>query len=293
MKRILVTGANSYIGISFEEWLIQQPDKYIVDTLDMQNVLWKNKDFSGYATVLHVAGIAHVRETKKNKELYFKVNRDLAFETAKKAKLEGVKHFVFLSTMNVYGLDKGIITKDTKPTPKTAYGKSKYQAEQLIKELENETFIVSIIRPPMVYGSGCKGNYKKLAAFAKKTSIFPNIDNKRSMIYIDNLSEFIRLLIEDQSSGLFFPQNNEYIRTAEMVNLIAEQHGKKIVLVKLFNPFIKFCMIISSTCRKIFGSLIYDKSFIDNKSSNCKYQIYSFRESIERTEKRIEKIKER
>lgn len=159
MKKILITGANSYIGTSFEKYMAQWPEKYQVDTVDMIDGTWREKDFSGYDTVFHVAGIAHQKETQENAELYYKINRDLAFDTAVKAKTDGVKQFIFLSSMSVYGLETGVITKETVPTPKSNYGKSKLQAEELLNGLADETFKVAILRPPMVYGKGCKGNY--------------------------------------------------------------------------------------------------------------------------------------
>lgn len=279
MKKILITGANSYIGTSFENWLSKYPDRYIVNTVDMMNDSWKNMDFSPYDVVFHVAGIAHIKETKKNSELYYKVNRDLVYETAKKAKKDGIRQFIFLSSMSVYGIDKGIIDQHTTLNPKSNYGKSKLQAEKLILSLEENDFKISIIRPPMVYGRGCKGNYPRLAKLALKSPIFPNINNIRSMIFIDNLCEFIRILIDDCSSGVFFPQNKEYVRTSEMVRLISEVHGKKVKLTKLFNPIIK--KINLNIFNKVFGNLIYDMKLSDYDKE---YRICDFYESINKTE---------
>lgn len=257
MKRILITGANSYIGTSFEKYVKQWPKEYTVDTIDMIKGTWKEKSFSGYDVVFHVAGIAHIKETKKNAPLYYKVNRDLTYEVAKKAKKEGIKQFVFLSSMSVYGIETGVITRETIPVPKSNYGKSKLQAEKLIVPLESSTFKISILRPPMIYGPGCKGNYVRLEKFALKSPIFPNIKNKRSMIYIDNLCEFVKQIIDECSTGLFFPQNEDYICTSEMVKEIAEVHGKKIYMTKLFNPILK--MLNISIINKVFGNLVYEK----------------------------------
>ncbi len=233
MKKILITGANSYIGTSFEKYVSQWPDKYIVDTVDMIDGTWKQKDFSKYDVVFHVAGIAHVSPNPKLKELYYKVNRDIAIETAKKAKLEGIKQFIFMSSIIVYGDsgkigEKKIITKETVPNPTNFYGKSKLQAEEGIRALADDNFKVVILRPPMIYGKGSKGNYSKLAKAALILPIFPDIGNERSMLHIDNLCEFIRLMIKNEESGIFFPQNAEYVQTSEMVRLIAEVHGKKL-----------------------------------------------------------------
>lgn len=257
MKKILITGANSYIGTSFEKWLKQWTEEYSIDTVDMKDGAWKKKSFSGYDVVFHVAGIAHIKETKENVPLYYKVNRDLVYEVAKKAKAYGVEQFIFLSSMSVYGMEKGVISKDTVPAPKSNYGKSKLQAEELIAPLQDATFNIAVLRPPMLYGPGCKGNYVRLEKFALKSPIFPDIKNKRSMIYIDNLCEFVKQIIDDESSGLFFPQNDEYTCTSDMVREIAEAHGKKIHMTKLFNPLLRVLKV--STVNKVFGDLVYEK----------------------------------
>lgn len=257
MKRILITGKNSYVGNSFADWVSKYPEKYEIEKISLRTDDWKLMDFSKYDVVLHVAGIAHRKETLKNKDLYFKVNQDLTFDVAKKAKKEGVNHFIFLSSMSVYGMEAGIITTKTIPRPNTYYGKSKLKAEKLIKQLNDKTFKVAILRPPMVYGKGCKGNYVKLAKFALKSPLFPNITNKRSMIFNYNLSEFIRLIIDDKKEGLFFPQNREYVKTTDMVREIAKVNGKNIIFTRLFNPLIN--LLKFSIIKKVFGDLYYDK----------------------------------
>src|SRR5690606_19975052 len=118
---------------------------YHVETLDMKDSNWINFDFSKFDVVFHVAGIAHIKETKKNRDLYYKINRDLAVETAIKAKESGVKQFIFMSSMSVYGKITGVITKNTVPQPKTYYGKSKLESEMLIKNLTSNNFNISII----------------------------------------------------------------------------------------------------------------------------------------------------
>lgn len=281
MKKILITGKNSYIGRSLENWLRREPDQYKVDTVDMKDESWKETDFSLYDVVFHVAGIAHIKETSDNQDLYYKVNRDLAYETAQKAKQDGVEQFIFLSSMSVYGIESGVIDKNTPLKPSSAYGKSKIEAEELINELQDDSFTVATLRPPMVYGKGCRGNYPRLAGLALKTPIFPKVDNKRSMIYIDNLSEFVKQLIDNRSGGLFFPQNAEYVNTSEMVRLIAGVHGKKIMMTKLFNPLLRLLNV--STANKVFGDLVYELSMSDYESD---YRVCGFGDSIKKTEQR-------
>ena len=274
MKRILITGANSYIGTSFEEYLKPYSDEYQVDTLDMLDKNWENYDFSSYDAVFHVAGIAHQKETIENAHLYYEVNRNLAYEVAKKSRQSGVNQFVFLSSMSIYGMSTGVITQNTKPNPKNHYGKSKLQAENAIKRLSHDNFKVAIVRPPMVYGKDCKGNYQLLRKFAVKIPFFPDFHNERSMIYIGNLCEFIKQVVDEKKQGEFCPQNAEYVCTSEMVKLIAQNNKKNLKSVKMFNPFIK--TIPLSVLDKVFGKLVYDKIDLVDK--------YGFEESMKLTE---------
>lgn len=92
MKRILITGAGSFVGTSIEKWLLRSPNDFSVDTVDTMNDAWKQADYSKFDVVFHVAGIAHVDPKPEMAPLYYKVNRDLAIEVAKCAKEHGVKH---------------------------------------------------------------------------------------------------------------------------------------------------------------------------------------------------------
>jgi nucleoside-diphosphate-sugar epimerase len=289
VKKILITGVNSYVGKSLVRWLEKFPGEYQIESISLRNDEWRTRSFAGYNIVIHVAGIAHVSSDPKLEDQYYQVNRDLTIETARKAKVEGVGQFIFLSSIIVYGNSSScnrIITKNTIPEPSNFYGKSKLQAEEGIKPLEDGSFKVVILRPPMVYGRGSKGNYIKLSKIAQSTPIFPDINNRRSMIHIDNLCEFIRLLIDKNESGLFFPQNTEYIKTSEMVKLIAEVHGKKVRFTKVFNPLIKLMGLKLGVTNKVFGNLIYEKNMSTYKTD---YRVRSFRQSIELTEKSINK----
>jgi Nucleoside-diphosphate-sugar epimerases len=287
MKRILITGVNSYIGTSLEKWLGQYTDKYSIDTVDMKVDSWKEKDFSVYDVVFHVAGIAHAdvgKVSEERKVLYYKVNRDLTIETASKAKSEGVRQFIFMSSIIVYGdsgNSKRIIDRSTVPVPSNFYGNSKLQAEEGIKPLESDDFKIVVLRPPMIYGKESKGNYPKLAKLAQKLPIFPDIDNQRSMLHIDNLCGFIKLMIDNEESGLFFPQNAEYVKTSEMVKMIAEAHGKKVKLTKIFNPAMYLMFGKVGIVNKVFGNLIYEMSMSNYKEN---YRVRSLSESVRMTE---------
>ncbi len=289
MKKILITGANSYIGTSFEKYMSQWPADYQIDTVDMIDGSWREKDFSGYDVVFHVAGIAHSdtgKVTEERKAFYYKINTDLTIETAAKAKADGVKQFIFMSSAIVYGESAPIgkdkmITRETPTDPANFYGDSKVQAEKGILPLEDETFKVLILRPPMIYGPGSKGNYPVLAKLAKKLPLFPAVNNRRSMLYIENLSECIRLMINNEETGIFWPQNAEYSNTTELVRLIAEAHQRKLWIVKGFTWVLKLLSPFTGLVNKAFGSLCYDQRMSAYKED---YRIKDLRQSIMETE---------
>ena len=287
VKRILITGKNSYIGTSVEKWLLSEPELYSVNTIDVRNNSWKEHDFSKYDVVFHVAGIAHVSSNPKMEDLYYKVNRDLTIEVARKAKLEGVKQFIFMSSIIVYGDSNKkdrVITSETIPNPTNFYGRSKLQAEEEIEKQASGDYKVVVLRPPMIYGKGSKGNYHRIAKLAQWIPIFPDYQNCRSMLYIDNLCEFIKNTIDFEETGIFFPQNSEYVKTSELVRLIGQAHGRKIILVIWLAWVIKL-MAGLKTINKIFGNLYYEKSMSRYMKSN--YQVRDFSQSIELTEKYV------
>ena len=290
MKKILITGANSYIGTSFEKYIEENfSSEYSIETIDMIDGSWRDKDFSGYDSIFHVAGIAHSDNGKisaEKEKLYYAVNTDLAVETAKKAKADGVKQFIYMSSAIVYGDSAPIgktkrITKDTPVSPANCYGDSKVQAENGLNPLNSEKFNVVILRPPMIYGKGSKGNYPLLAKIASLTPVFPYVENERSMLYIENLCEFVRLMVENEEHGTFWPQNAEYSNTSELVKMIAEAHGKKVHLIKGFGWALKIMSKITGLVNKAFGSLSYDVNLSEYKEN---YRINFLKESIKRTE---------
>lgn len=274
MKNVLIAGTHSYIGESFKCFLEQYSNNYIVNEIATKGLVPTPDMFYGYNVIFCVAGIAHIKETAKNSHLYFEVNRDMVVAIAKAAKEARVKQFILLSSMSVYGMVSGQITKKTEPKPNTAYGMSKLQADEKIKKMEDDNFIFTCFRPPMVYGKNCTGNYQALRKFALKSPLFPDYINFRSMIYIGNLCEFVKNSIDFEKRGVFFPQNAEYTNTSEMVRLIAEAHEKKIKLTKAFNWAIKGKKF--GIVEKVFGDLIYEK--VDTVSK------YGLAESIRLTE---------
>ena len=268
MKKILITGANSYIGTSVEAHLVQYPEEYQVKTVDMIGEGWREVSFFGYDSIFHVAGIAHQDSRKiseERKQEYYRVNTHLAVETAEKARAEGVPHFIFMSSIIIYGAvtklgETKVIDRDTVPAPIGAYGDSKLQAERGLAALQDETFRLCVLRPPMIYGPGSKGNYRLLEKVALRWPFFPDIKNERSMLHIDNLCAYVKRMIDTQAAGIFFPQDAEYLCTSQMVREIAAARGRKIRLTKFFNPLLRFLSGKVRVVDKVFGGLIYDRS---------------------------------
>ena len=250
----------------------------------MMNPDWQSFDFSEFDVVYHVAGLAHSTPDESQRDFYYQVNTELAYQTAGKAAKEGVSQFIFMSSIIVYGSgkvgQKRVITKDTPLDPDNFYGDSKKQAEKKILSIPGSMKIV-ILRPPMIYGPESKGNYPLLAKFAGKTPVFPTIKNERSMLFVGNLALFIKRCIDKELEGIYLPQNEHYVSTCDLVKKIAQYHDHKILFISLFNPFVRLFHSVS-VVNKVFGNLIIDPSL---SAFSLDYQRYSFDQSIQLTEK--------
>lgn len=294
-KKVLITGAGSYIGQSFIQYAKKHnPDNFEIEELDMTDAAWRDKDFSEYDVVYHVAGIAHADVGKVSEEIkskYYEVNTGLAVEAAEKAKREGVKTFIFMSSMIVYGEsapygEKKVIDATTVPQPANFYGDSKLQADVSVRELANDTYKVIVLRPPMIYGKGSKGNYRILAKLAKKLPVFPDVDNERSMLYIENLCEFLCQIMllkpYHRNSVVLLPQNGEWTKTSDMVKMIAQASGKKITEIKGLAPAVwigsKMPGKIGGLVNKAFGNNCY--KFEASSYCGLKYQNTTVKQSV-------------
>ncbi|MBR8706873.1 NAD-dependent epimerase/dehydratase family protein [Bacteroides pyogenes] len=283
MTKVLITGAGSYVGESVREYILSSSSDYQIDVVDTIGDNWKKADYNQYDVVFHVAGIAHVNADPKMELLYYEVNRDLTIEVAKHAKANGVKQFIFMSSQIVFhesrSLKPEVLTKDTKPIPNGFYGDSKLQAENGLHELESEGFKICILRPCMIYGPNAKGNFPRLVKLACKTPVFPEWHNKRSMLYIDNLAEFVKLAIEHELEGTFYPQNRELADTVEIVRFFAKAGGNKIWVTKLLNPFVWLGSFVLQPINKMFATYYYDPEM---SKMDFDYQLVSFEESLRR-----------
>lgn len=266
---------------------------YRIDAVDTMGDNWKKADYTKYDVVFHVAGIAHVNADPKMEPLYYKVNCNLTIEVAKHAKAAGVRQFIFMSSQIVFhesqSLKAEVLTAETKPAPNGFYGNSKLQAENglwnLVKnQKENSTrsqggnqMKICILRPCMIYGPNAKGNFSRLAKLACKTPVFPEWHNKRSMLYIDNLAEFVKQAIERELEGTFYPQNRELADTVEIVRYFAKEAGHKIWITKLLNPFVWMGSLVLQPINKMFATYYYNPRM---SKMEFDYQLVSFEESL-------------
>ena len=290
MKKVLVTGAGSYVGESVRKYILSTSSDFQIDAVDTMDDNWKKADYSQYDVVYHVAGIAHVNADPKMEALYYKVNRDLTIEVAKHAKAAGVKQFIFMSSQIVFhesqSLKTEVLTAQTKENPNGFYGDSKLQAELGIKPLEDENFKVCILRPCMIYGANAKGNFPRLAKLATKVPVFPCWHNKRSMLYIDNLAEFVKQAILRELSGTFYPQNRELADTVEIIRFFAKANGHKVWITRLLNPFVWLGSFVLQPINKMFATYYYDPEM---SKMDFDYQLVSFEESLRRVAESIKK----
>lgn len=271
MRRILITGATSWIGSEVEAHLAAFPGRYGVERVSLRGDAWKERSWEGFDSVLHLAAVVHEGEKAGDMGgLYDEVNVALAREAALKAKAEGVPHFAFLSSFSVYGAEEGGVEEvdlSTEPRPVTFYGKSKLAAERALEPLAGDDFAIAVLRAPLVYGPGCeKGNFPRLAKFARVSPVFPDVGNRRSMVYSRNLAELVRLLVEDGRGGLFLPQDAEHVRTSELVRLLAEAQGRRVHLSRALGAIVEPIARTSPTLGKLFGNARYSL-----EASECGY----------------------
>lgn len=284
-KKILVVGKGGFVSNSFVSYMNKFGNEYQVTVISSMNHEWEKYNFSGFDAVYNASGLAHANAKDGSDELYYEVNGRLPGEIAAKAKVEGVPIYVTMSSQIIYGDMSGIgkrqvIFGDTEPVPDGIYGKSKIRGEKSVLRLEDDSFRVAIIRPPMIYSENAPENFEKLCKFAIKSPIFPNLNNEQSMIYADNLCELIRLIIETQTGGIFFPQEPEYIHTSKLVKDISMAAGKRMLLIRIFNPMLKFISGKIRFVRKVFGSLVYDKTLSGH--FDWKYCVVPYGETVRR-----------
>ena len=261
MKRILITGAHSFIGTNVAAYLGRYPNGYETETLSMHGRSPDEYDFHGADAIVHVAAIVHQKNTKRLQPLYDAVNRDLPFALAEKAKREGVKQFVFFSSIGIYGKVEGEIDETTLPDPKTRYDRSKLEAEQAIAPLADERFSVTVLRSPVVFGPGAKGNPARLFRLSRRLPFCPDLKNRRSMVSIDTLCAAVKELIDEPRSGIFFPQEPAPVATSELIACAMTEQGRTVRYSRILNPAIRVFRACTRAGKKAFGDLVYTGPF--------------------------------
>ena len=296
-RKVLIVGQGSYIGESFKTYAAEYySSNFTIEDIDSTGGIWREWDFSDYDIVYHVAGIAHAdvgNVDEDTKEKYYAVNTDLAIEVARKAKEEGVKEFIFMSSMIVYGDSapygkKKVVEASTIPRPANFYEDSKLQADVGVRGLADENFTVIVLRPPMIYGTGSKGNFSVLCELAKKLSVFPDVDNERSLLYIDNFCEFLCqvMLVKGfrEHAVVLIPQNAEWTKTYDIVKQIAEVNGNRIKESKILKAAVwlggKVPGKTGRLINKAFGSHCYSHKV--SEYAGLDYQRVMFKESVRR-----------
>lgn len=284
MLKLLITGANGFIANAVLDSL-KDSDEIEATAISVRGDGWKKLSFSGYDSILHTAGVAHVDPDPSLADQYEKINHQLTVEVAKKAKAEGVGQFIFLSSIIVFGEaaragKRQTITTKTRPSPANAYGRSKLDAETDLRRLASDRFRVAILRPPMVYGKGCKGNYNNLVKLAQRLPVFPEFYNNRSMLYVENLAELIRLIVLRRDKGTFHPQDLVPRSVTEIVHEICHVHGKKMRFLRILSPLVRLAGF-RGLVRRAFGDMAYSRTISEYPEN---YRIIGFQEAIRRTE---------
>ncbi len=307
-KKVMLVGIGGYIGGKFTEYIKMNYSDWQIDAVDSMNRKWEDSDFHGYDAVYNVSGLAHANARQGSEELYYLVNGQLPIDVATKAKEEGVPLFIQMSSQIVYGDMSGlgeekIITVETVPSEPTVYGKSKMMAERGLMALvdsgwngtessksseslgDSKGFQVAIIRPPLIYSEYARDNFPRLVNFAKKMPIFPKLENRQSMVYVDNLCELVRLVIESNKGGIYYPQQECYIETSKIVADIAKAVGNRMWQTRIFNPALRLLSKVPQLgfIHKAFGSIAYDMKISNHFDG--KYRVVSYEESIQRIAK--------
>ena len=259
MNDILLTGSNGFVGNYFKT---NYKDKYKINTFSFLNDSFQDLDLSDTTTIIHLSALVHQMGGASEQE-YAKVNIIQTLDLAKKAKSSEVKHFVFMSTVKVYGEEADVAyTENSECNPHDDYGKSKLKAEKELLKLEDDSFKVSIVRTPIVYGYGVKANIKNLINLVGKVPVLPfgGIENKRSMVYVGNLCHLVDVIIQKKISGVFLASDDKAISTTRLIELIAKELDKKVYLVKVpfFESLLK--LVKPSFHKRLYESLEVDNS---------------------------------
>jgi len=254
--KIIVTGASGFIGQRFMQY---NHGKYELLPVSLQKKDASTLDLQNANVVLHLAGKAHQMK-KIDDKIYFDINFELTRKLADRAKQQGVFLFIYMSSVKVYGEESTKVLDEYSPcNPIDPYGRSKLEAENYLRTIQDSKFKVAIIRPPMVYGPGVKGNMVRLLHLAEKNYPLPlgGIDNKRSMVFIDNLVELINCVIARNAKGTFIAGDPKPISTEDLVKMMRQLMGRpaKLMILPLFGRKI-LQRLRPALYQRLFGSFV-------------------------------------
>lgn len=280
---ILLTGASGFIGRKLSVSLTEKNipfmqvvrndslnSDYVIDMCDSPS--W-SEALEHKRVVIHLAGLAHVENNEYACLLtqYRQVNVDATLHLAREAASAGVQRFIFISSISVIGNSTSQnkpFTEDDLPSPKDITGISKLEAEQGLKAISNETGMeIVIIRSPLVYGPGAKGNFARLMKLVAKGLPLPfgAIQNQRSLVAVDNLVDLIITCIEHPraSNQTFLAGDGHDLSTTELLIGIAKAMGRPIILIPVPVVALKLMATLvgkKSMADRLFGSLQVDIS---------------------------------
>lgn len=230
--QLLITGANGFVGNILQTKLLQYNHNF---TRLVRDVYLPDLQYITFNCLIHLAGRAHVmHDTAQDVyQAYKEVNVDYTLKVAKHAHELGVKRFVFLSSIKVNGEHTSTpFNEENLPNPQDAYGKTKFEAEEALKAfcLANEMEYV-IIRPPLIYGPGVKGNFKTLIRLCQRPIPLPfgRVENLRSFVNLDNLCSFILLCCQHPNAAnqTFLISDDEDVSTTALITSIKQALGKQ------------------------------------------------------------------
>lgn len=281
--KVLIVGKNSYIAQRTGAWFEKKPVPAEVEYISVRDDSWRQKNLTGFDAVIYTAAIVH-RKDAVPEEMYDAVNAQQPFAFAQAAKAAGVKQFVFLSTMGVYGQDKrlpagNIVDENTPLKPFPGYGSSKLKGERLLQSLQDESFHVSIIRPANVYGRGCKGGY--ISGFAKITAKLPVLPrafegSRQGMLFVDNLAELCWLAVNADCSGVYPAQDRTPVSAYDIMRAMADCvcPRKKAIRGEAALKLVQGNALVN----KLFGGVSYAEDYA--KCPLGDYQLVEFRDAI-------------